>query len=417
MHHSYKNVITRFLRQDERFVLSDEHDMPRVIEAEGSHDLEWLQTFLNEHSNQLLADISTYGAVLLRGFNITSEEAFEKTVLSIQGLTGISDAFMSEEGRIPAGNATFVLHTNAVYKTGGTLYLGGFHSENYYSTDVPAYICFCCLEPSRMGGETGLVNMKKIYQQLDPALQQKLEKNAFFVSEWLLTDIAKRYQVSIETIKAICHRADLPIVGDGADALVKMYKPNVLENPVTHEKSLHINLFEIHRLNAALRQCFMNDYSGKAWRWHRFVWKIPKHIFKSIKFVYIMFASFGYSPKQSLGILSSKIRVRAASKKQSRDPVFHQTRVGSCFSASEVTHLAQLIRQQYASCLWQKGDILLIDNTQVMHAGMPGAGKRVIRAMICNPIAMDYSPGAPGVIACCPKTSKTVGSCVKSKQQ
>lgn len=414
--HQYANVTTRFLRQDERFVSSDEHDMPLVIESSGVSDAGFLQGFLNRHSAELLSDISRYGAVLLRGFDITSDADFEKTILSIQGLTGISEAFMSEEGRIPVENATFVLHTNAVYKTGGTLYLGGFHSENYYSTDVPAYICFCCFEPSRMGGETGMVNMKKIYQQLDSTLQNKLEKNAFFVSEWLLSDVAKRYQASIETIQNICKRFDLPIVGEGPDALIRMYKPNVLENPVTLDKSLHINLFEIYRLNAALRQCFMNDYSGKNWALHRFVWKIPKHLFKLIKYVYMMFASFFYSPKQSMGILLSKIRLHAALKKQPADALFHKKRVGSCFSATEVSQLARLIRQNYSSCLWKKGDILLIDNTQVMHAGMPGAGKRQLRAMICNPIAMNYSPTEPGLKTCQQKTSETVGLCMASER-
>lgn len=412
MHVSQTKVTTRFLRQDERFIQSDEHEMPLVIEACDDQDIGFLQTFLTSHSEQLLSDISTYGAVLLRGFDIHSEDDFEKAVLSIQGLKGIRDAFMSEEGRIHAENATYVLHTNAVYKTGGTLYLGGFHSENYYSTDVPAYICFCCFEPSRMGGETGLVNMKKIYQKLPQTLQKKLEKNTSFVAEWLLSDVAKRYQISIETLKDICHRVHLPIVGEGPDALIRLYKPNVLENPVTHEKSLHINLFEIYRLNAALRQCFMKDYAGSNWFWHRFVWNIPKYIFKPIKKIYIAMASFCYSPKQSLSILSSKIRVHAASKKQRDNPSFHKTRVGSCFHASEVTHLASLIRQQYSSFLWQKGDILLVDNTQVMHAGMPGAGKRLIRAMICNPISMKYSPDEPGLITCQQNTSETVGSYV-----
>ena len=128
--------------------------------------------------------MATYGAVLLRGFDITSDEEFEKRVLSIKGLQGISDAFMSEEGRIHSDNLKYVLHTNAVYKTGGTLYLGGFHSENYYSPDVPTYICFCCLKPSKRGGETGMINMEKIYHSLDNELKQKLEKNTFFVAKW-----------------------------------------------------------------------------------------------------------------------------------------------------------------------------------------------------------------------------------------
>jgi hypothetical protein len=150
--------------------------------------------------------VAKYGAVLFRGFGVASDEDFENTVLSIKGLRGISEAFMSEEGRIHAGKSKFVLHTNSVYKTGGTLYLGGFHSENYYSSDVPAYISFCCLEPSLMGGETGIINMEKVYQSLDGDLKKKLEKTNFFVCKWLVSDVANRYKISEELIEKLCKR-------------------------------------------------------------------------------------------------------------------------------------------------------------------------------------------------------------------
>lgn len=148
----YQEVKVRFLRPDERFVQSDEKQMPLVIEPNAQTDVTFLQQFLTKNAKQIRADIANYGAVLLRGFAIKTDDDFENTVLSIQGLRGISDALMSEHGRTHVGKLKYVLHTNSVYKTGGTLYLGGFHSENYYTTDVPTYISFCCIEPSKLGG-------------------------------------------------------------------------------------------------------------------------------------------------------------------------------------------------------------------------------------------------------------------------
>ena len=410
MRHEYPGVTTRFLRQDERFVLSDEGEMPLVIEAQNTKDTSFLQTFLKANSTQLLKDLSYYGAILLRGFDIVCEQDFEDTILSIQGLKGISEALMSEEGRTHVGHSNYILHTNAVYKTGGTLYLGGFHSENYYSPDVPGYICFACFEPSKLGGETGLVNMKKVYQKMSDSLKSNLEKNTFFVSKWLISDVARRYQIPIDKIEALCAEFGLPIVGKGSDKLIYMYKPNVLTKEDTGEKSLHINLFEIYRLNAELRKCFMKDYAQKEWFWHRFVWKLPKFIFKSIKFIYIIFASFFHSPKDATGIFLSKVRVALAAKKTNPSSACHETRVGSCFTPEDVKHLAQLIRSEYCSCLWKKGDVLLIDNKQVMHAGMPGAGPRVVRAMICNPLKMNYSSSASGLLTGEERTTDSIGA-------
>lgn len=395
---NYEDVDTRFLRNEERLILSQEQEMPLVIEAKTDKSAFFLQTFVNRNAKNLLNDVARYGAVLLRGFAIESESDFEKTILQIQGLNGMSEAFMSEEGRIHADGSKYILHTNAVYKTGGTLYLGGFHSENYYSPDVPGYICFACFKPSQLGGETGLINMKKIYQHMDDTLKLQLEKQPYFVAKWLVEDVISRYQISRQTLETICKQYNLPLVGEGKHQFIYMYKPSVFINALTQEKSLQINLFEIYRLNANLRRCFMQDYQSKEWFWHRVVWKMPKFIFKAIKFIYIIFASFFHSPKNALCILWSKIRVYFASKK----PVpaqFHETRVGQCFTPADVKHLAQSIRDHYCSFLWKKGDILIVDNTQVMHAGMPGAGPRLIRAMICNPMDISYMPDTSGTMS------------------
>ena len=413
MHGKYTGVVTRFLRKDERLIQSEDTQLPLVIEPKGSTDVLFLQSFVASHSPQLLEDISQYGAVLLRGFAIQSDNDFEKTVLSIKGFQGISDVFMSEEGRIHPDGLKYVLHTNAVYKTGGTLYLGGFHSENYYSPDVPGYICFCCLKPSERGGETGLVNMEKVYQHLNDSLKKKLEKNSFFVSKWLVSEVAARYQIAPETIVKIAHRFDLPLIGEGDEQFILMYKPSVLEDPRTKKRSLHINQFEIANLNEALRICFSPDYKGKEWFWHRLVWKLPRFIFKLLEVIYMSFASFFYSPKNALNILFSKCKSYKAAHTDQLPP-FNQIRVGSCFNEQDVNDLARIMKNHYASCLWKKGDILLVDNKKVVHTGMPGKGQRLIRVIIGNPMDMQYSLLEPGTIEYKYRTKGTIGSEISS---
>lgn len=409
MAREYVGVNTRFLRREERLMASEENEMPLVIEAKEEKDLNFLQQFLASNSQKIIEDIATYGAVLLRGFDVNSDSDFENTVLKIQGFKGISEAFMSEEGRIHAGDLKYVLYTNAVYKTGGTLYLGGFHSENYYSADVPGFICFCCLQPSLLGGETGLINMEKIYAQLSDELKMKLEANSFFVSKWLVSEVEKRYQIPKETIIEICNRFDLPIIGEGEEQFVLMYKPNIFEHPLTQKKSLQIILFEIAGLNEEMRRCFMADYQGRTWFWHRFVWRLPTFVLKILEYTYMIFASLFYSPKNAVKNLNAKINTLKASLKKNKAPSFNNTRVGSCFTKQDIKELAKLIRTYYSSCLWNKGDILLVDNKKVMHAGMPGSGPRLVRAMICNPLAMNYSSMKSGSIDCKERTSESIG--------
>ena len=407
MEHRYLGVVTRMLEHEERLISSEEQVMPLVIEAGEAKNPEFLQHFLKTHSSQILEDIARYGAVLLRGFTIPTAKDFEDTILSIKGMRGISDAFMSEEGRIQADGLKYVLHTNAVYKTGGTVYLGGFHSENYYNPDVPSYISFCCFKPSLRGGETGLINMSKVYQELPQSLQEKLQKNPFFVAKWRLSEVAKRYQISEEKITELCKQFDLPLVGKYPDQFILMYKPSVFKHPINHSDSLQINLFELPDLNDELRKCFMDDYQGASWFWHRLVWRLPRFVVRPLELIYISCASFLFSPKQAVSIFFNKLSQRRIVRK---NPLDHkENKVAECFTPSDVKTLAQLMRRFYCSCLWQKGDILLIDNKQVMHAGMPGTGPRLIRAMITNPIEMSYSGSAPGSIDCTEREGETLG--------
>lgn len=401
---SYAGVTTRFLRPDEHLIPSSETEMPLVFEAKERKDKKFLQDFLKANSEKLLEDAGKYGALLFRGFDIQSDKDFENTLLSINGLHGISEAFMAEHGRERVGDLKYVLHTNTIYKTGGTLYLGGFHSENYYSADVPGYIAFCCLKPSALGGETGLVNLEKVYAQLNDELKKKLEDKSYFVKNWLVSEVAERYQIDTKTVEEICRQFNLPIVGEGKDKFILLYKPSVFVNPVTQKKALAINFFALPTLDNALRKCFLDDYQGKTWFWHRFVWKMP--LFKIIENLSVFLIALFHSPKELYQITLINWKTERALKKLNQK----FTKVNSCFSEGDINQLAPLMRKFYCSTIWKQGDILLVDNRKVAHTGMPGSGPRLVRALIANPIQMQYTATQPGSLKCKDRTTESIGA-------
>lgn len=402
---NYDGVTTRFLRQDERLINTSETEMPLVFEAKEHKDLNFLQDFLNANSENLMEDAGKYGALLFRGFDIQSDKDFEKAILSINGLHGISEAFMAEHGRERVDGLKYVLHTNTIYKTGGTLYLGGFHSENYYTTDVPGFISFCCLKPSKLGGETGLINMEKVYEQLDGELKKKLENNPYFVGKWLVSDIADRYKIDTKTVEEICQQFGLPIVGEGENKLILMYKPSVFLHPVTQKKAFQINFFSLPTLDIALRKLFLDDYQGNTWFWHRFVWQLPSSLFKVIENVFVFCAALLHSPKELYQMTLSKRKTDNAFKMLNEKFL----KVNSCFSEKDINHLARVMRNFYCSIIWQKGDILLVDNRKTAHTGMPGSGPRLVRALISNPIQMKYSQAQPGCLYCQDSPTESIG--------
>src|SRR5690606_18828045 len=108
---------------------------------------------------------------------------------------------------------------------------------------------------------------------------------------------------------------NLPLIGEGSDQFVLMYKPHVLEHPLTREKALEINLFELPTLNYELRKCFMDDYQGKAWRWHRLFWKLPTPVFNSLEALAVMCIAFFNSPRNAYRMMCHQFSAFKAHQK------------------------------------------------------------------------------------------------------
>ena len=286
---------------------------------------------------------------------------------------------MSQPGREVVKGTRLVLHTNNLYRTGGSLYLGGFHSENYYSPDVSSYISFFCEQASQVGGETGLVNAAKLFSDLPEELKTALKQRAYWVAAWPLTKMASRYRVNAQQIEQFCLDSGLPVVTQHGQKYASMYKPCVIEHPITKEHALAFNYsVELMKsgLDRAIQRVFLPDYSSKEWLLHRLSWRFPL-----------------------IGVLD-KLDVL------SRDPgtvwrtLFRKpfdACVSEIFNKEATDLLAMSIRNRYSSFKWRAGDLLIVDNLKMAHSGMPGSGARTLRVLLCNPIRMRYDSKGPGV--------------------
>jgi alpha-ketoglutarate-dependent taurine dioxygenase len=396
---TYTGVHVRRLRDDERRVPAGAPETPLVIEPAGDRRAAFLNGFLGAFSSQILADVATHGAVLLRGFDLATPQAFERAMLALDGMRALDDVFMAEAGRTVVPGTRYVLYTNANFKTGGTLEQPVFHHENYYVPDVPRYVTFFCLKPSWFGGETGVVNLAHAYNDLPAGLRERLEHEALAVRQYPLREIAARYQRPLPETHDFCARVGLPIVSRDGEQFVVIYKPSVIEHPTTHERALAINLSgELARLDLArhLAQAFAADYAGPAWSLHRFHWKHPSAI-NYAQLVGGLFTKPRRAGPRLYGALRRSFRKSVPSAAPRATPA--SARVGDLFTEAEVRILAKAMRRHYASFLWKPGDVFLIDNVKMAHAGMPGFGPRHLQALIGTCLALPLAPGTPGLCA------------------
>lgn len=381
-------IIIRNTQAEERSCAAGDADVPLIFEARPGHSLASLCDYLSNHASDIFRLLYQHGALLLRGFPIRSTQDFEQTLFSIRELQAMRGYFMAELGRVLVEGSTRIFHSNAFMKTGGTLYFGGFHSENYYSSDVPAFIAFCCLKEPRLGGETGIVHMARAYQELDASLRATFERAPSCAIRWKLSDIAQTYGIKAATAERLCREVGLTIDEEHGDKWVSLYKPSVIVHPVTGQPSLHLNVSaEIRGINEPVRQSVRAAYSGPAWTLHRLGWRHP-NVAATIDSFYRVSEVF-HKPRVMAKLVQEyviKPRREAASGVQPTLP----DKVGALLEPDDVRALGAAIGRHTTMVKWRRGDLMIVDNLQMLHNGMPGLGERRIEAALCNPLALRW---------------------------
>jgi alpha-ketoglutarate-dependent taurine dioxygenase len=388
-------VTTRLLEPSERELESSEPNTPWVVEARQRPDVEHLQAMLAEQSNLVLRRVAEHGAVLFRGFDLESDADFERAVLSIRGMRGIASVFMSEEGRTLVPGTRFVLHTNSIYTTGGSFDLGFFHSENYFVPDVPRFIFFFCRHPSPLGGETGVVNTAKVFQSLPARVRTRLRSQAYLAGSYPFEEVRARYGLSEAGLQQRARERGLTIESHAGKRFLTLYKPSVLIHPETGEAALAINYYNAllgHGFRAAIQGAFQSDYAGPRWSLHRLLWQRPAltHLIPSMAMV----RAPRVAMRNFLGAVGRRAKAKLGLEPQAGPAL--APGVEAAFEPGDGARVAQAIRASFSSFRWRSGDMLMIDNLKMAHAGMPGMGPRLLRAMICNPIALPLSAGGSG---------------------
>lgn len=397
-------LTARLLRADERPFEALDADVPLVLEAQGGAGLDAVEAHLSRRSDAVMELLYQHGALLLRGLPVASTQDFERALFSVRALRGMHGYFMAETGRVRVPSSARIFHTNAFMKTGGTLHLGGFHSENYYSTDVPSVIAFCCHEEPWMGGETGTVHMARAYTQLGPGFKAKLEGELSCVMSWPVADVAAFYGLPEDTVEEVCREAGLEVAERSGQRHVLLHKPNVLIHPVTGLPSLHLNVSaQVRGLDEHLRQSLSAVYSGPKWSLHRLSWKNPG-IAGGINDLYRV-SGVLHKPKVMSALVSEfVVKPYLARRRAAKAPGDAFTPLpNACrgLDDDDARSLAAAMRRHLNVFTWRRGDILILDNLQMLHTGMPGLGSRRIEAALCNPVPLRW-PVTSGALRIAP---------------
>jgi alpha-ketoglutarate-dependent taurine dioxygenase len=400
-----QGVVVRTLRLQERRSHTTHPQTPLVIEAGRESSIEVLERFLDKHSGDVLTAVTQHGAVLLRGFSVENAVQFERVALSVRGLHCMRDVFMSEAGRTVVYGTRNVLHTNTLYKTGGSLNSFSFHTENFYVPDVPRYILFFCRQPSWLGGETGLIDMAALYADLPDSVKSRLSEKCCLVAQIPAIQIQQRYGIGHKELASFFSAYGFTLRDNGDSWDLLLYKPCVLIHPESGVPALQVNL--AGELNArglqrhALRE-FRADFAGPQWFVHRLYWHHP-----NIRWLGDLLRQPIKTVRRTIDLIS---------RKKFRTEPAHVGRFAECFEDADISYLAKAMRRHYSAFRWCRGDILIVDNLRMAHSGMPGLGTRDLNALICNRVPMPcHDKGTGRFVAAAGGNSACIGESLKAR--
>ncbi|MGW5382602.1 TauD/TfdA family dioxygenase [Nocardia sp. NPDC003963] len=160
--------------------------MPWVIDGEGAaadhllHDRTAIRRRLFEH-----------GAVLMRGFDIGGTDGFESSVRALSG-----GLLTYTEQSTPRTRIKGNVYTSTEYPRHAEIPL---HNEMSYQAVWPLVLFFHCVEPPETRGATPLASTRKVYESIDPAVREELERRRWMVVRNYGDDIGLRWWTAFGT--------------------------------------------------------------------------------------------------------------------------------------------------------------------------------------------------------------------------
>jgi alpha-ketoglutarate-dependent taurine dioxygenase len=122
----------------------------------------------SQHKELFRHKLLEHGAILFRGFDTGSIAAFEAFTSSI-----CADMFL-ENGEHPRESVAGNIATPVFFPPERKLL---WHNENTFNYRWPQKIWFCCVKPADKGGETPLVDSRKVYEQMPAEVRERFMRH------------------------------------------------------------------------------------------------------------------------------------------------------------------------------------------------------------------------------------------------
>jgi alpha-ketoglutarate-dependent taurine dioxygenase len=239
--------------------LGEEPGLPLVIQpaVDGVDLAECVAMNRESYRDKLLK----YGGILFRGFHLESLKTFERLITAISG-----PPLSYNERSSPRTQIERNIYTSTDYPADQEIFP---HNENSYQSSWPMKIGFFCVTAPEHGGETPIVDTRKVLHRLrSTTIDRFVEKRILYVRNFG-AGFGLPWQTVFQTnnpraVDAYCAAAGIETQWRTNQRLTtRQMRDAVVCHPMTHEPVWfnHAAFFHVSTLRAEIRAALLSNFA------------------------------------------------------------------------------------------------------------------------------------------------------------
>jgi amino acid adenylation domain-containing protein len=191
------------------------------------------------------AKLLDHGAILFRDFAVSSVTEFESFANAV-----CPDLF-ADYGDLPRAEMGGKVYGSTPYPEEERIL---FHNESSHMHRWPMLIWFYCVKAAQSGGETPIVDCRRVYRELEPSIRERFERKGLMYVRNFTNGLDVSWQKFFQTddrsaVEAYCRRASIEFQWKDDNGLrIRQLCPAVVKHPQTGE-FVFFNQIQLHHIS------------------------------------------------------------------------------------------------------------------------------------------------------------------------